>query len=399
MKVKSNLPWFMTALTYAAMGLCLSVSWAQMQVVLKDQAQLTGWFIQLALPAAILFGGLVLWRMAGHLYNRTQNRVRTFGFAFGLSLMGALFCETISVSTSTLSLAMNINKMVKQDIESQASYKTADTLSSAATQAAKRLTEDLANTPDNYRTQARQTTEALTELLDAQSRLAESQAANSLTASPTERTFSEVGSKLGINGEDLKYLWALLLGIGLSFIPLASQFCLGATSDGGMVEDEGEIDYLDSTSKKPQRRGPRPTSAVKRESVPAAIKHRNPMESTSVTAATPADPVAGQAVEALLSLGYKKGEAKRMAESAAGDSVEIRTRNALRNTQPKRESVADTVVAKVRADIKSGALAKVTNQSLTQYSTSSHTREKVIQQLVREGVLKRQNNGRVSIAD
>ena len=85
--VNSRLPVAMTALAYMAAGLALSVSWAQLRQVLQMQGGLpSGAYISIALPAAILFGSCVLWRMLGHLFNRTA-KARSFGIAMVLSLI------------------------------------------------------------------------------------------------------------------------------------------------------------------------------------------------------------------------------------------------------------------------------------------------------------------------
>jgi hypothetical protein len=382
-----------------------------MQGVLDSQELLAGAYVRVALPAALLFGGLVLWRMAGHLYNRTQgDTVRSFGFAFVLALSGAMFTESISWGTSMISLSMGINKMVQTDIAGQTSTKAADSLSAAATHAAKRLTDDLANTPDNYRTQARKTTEALTELLQAQEKLASTTATTAIMNSPTERTFNEIGGFFGLSGDRLKYTWAALLALGLSFIPLAGQFCLGATSDGGMArrEDDSELEYMDMP-KKSQRSAPRATSAKKR-AAPAAkkpavskpqIELRDPM-GYGKPAAKPVDPVIEKSVQALQSLGFKRsGEARQLVESAEGDTPEVRIRNALRASdkgKPEPRRMLPDIVKDVERDIESGKLQKVTVDSLAAYSNSRGTRQGIIDALVKKGVLSKGNNGRVNIA-
>ena len=415
MSVQSRLPAFITALGYVAMGLALSVSWAQMQAVLAVQADLNGEYIKVALPAAILFGGTVLWRLGGHLYNRSQNGVRSFGFAFALTILGALFTESISIGTSAISLAMNINRQAQADVEGNASYQSGEKLSLAAAQAAARLQQDIGNMPSNYRTESRKSTQALTELLEAQAQLTEVQQQAAKTGSATDRTFNEVGERLGMDGDQVKYAWALALAAALSIIPLGIQFAFGATSDahsaekqsggglfgmgGGSMEEGENISYL--TPKKPQRRTPRSTSENKREtvSVAAKIKHRDPMKSTAVT--EPAiDPIAGQAVEGLMGLGFKKREAAQLVDSAQGDTVELRVRNALRASdtrKPKRKSLEE-IVSEIKTDIKKGKLKHVSNDALEKYSNSRGTRAKAISQLVADGVLSKSETGRVSIA-
>ena len=417
MSVQSKLPAFITGLAYVAMGLALSVSWAQMQAVLAVQADLQGEYIKVALPAAVLFGGTVLWRLSGALYNRTQNGVRSFGFAFALTILGALFTETISIGTSAISLAMNINRQAQSDIESNASYQSGEKLSQAAAQAAARLQQDIGNMPDNFRTESRKSSKALTELLQAQTQLAQVQQQAAKTGSATDRTFNEVGARLGMDGDQVKYSWALALAAALSIIPLGIQFALGATSDahgaekrsrGGLFRagagamEEGEnITYL--TPKKPQRRTPRSTSENKREtvSVAAKIKHRDPMKSTAVAAAPAIDPIAGQAVEGLMGLGFKKREAVLLVDAAQGDTVELRVRNALRASDtrqvPKRKSVAE-MATDVQADIESGKLEQVNTNALAPYTSSRKTRSAIIEELVKRGVLVKQSNGRVNIA-
>ena len=414
MSVQSKLPAFITGLAYVAMGLALSVSWAQMQAVLAVQADLNGEYIKVALPAAVLFGGTVLWRLSGALYNRTQNGVRSFGFAFALTILGALFTESISIGTSAISLAMNINKQAQADVESRASYQSGERLSEAAAQAAARLQQDLANMPNNYRTESRKSSKALTELLQAQAELAQVQQQVARTGSATDRTFNEVGERLGMDGDQVKYAWALALAAALSIIPLGIQFALGATSDAhgaekrsgsglfdgsGTMEAGENISYI--TPKKPQRRDPRPTPEKKREvSVAAKMKNRDPMESTIIDSAG-IDPISGQAIQALEGLGFKKREAKMLVDASDGDSVEMRVRNALRSsgtaTVPKRQTV-EQIADRVSDDIVAGKLVKVNINSLADYSNSRDTRAKVINILVRRGVLEKQSNGRVSIA-
>ena len=420
MSVQSKLPAFITSLGYMAAGFALSVSWAQMQSVLAVQADLQGEYIKVALPAAVLFGGTVLWRLAGHLYNRSQNGVRSFGFAFALTILGALFTETISIGTSGISLAMNVNRAAQQDIENRASYQSGERLSKAAGEAAARLQQDLANMPENYRTESRKSSQALVELLQAQTQLAEVQERTAKTGSATERTFQEVGERLGIDGDQVKYGWAFALALALSIIPLGIQFAFGATSDahsaekraggglfgigGGSMEEGENVSYL--TPKKPQRRGPRPASAkAKRESVTAAaaIKHRDPMATTTVDK-TVINPNRGMAVLALEALGFRQKEAQTMVDNSSGTSVEEWTRNAMRSEhlrpQPpqKRRARVEDLTRQAAADIAAGTLATINDASLEAYSTSPGTRQKIKNQLIEQGIITRQDNGRCVIA-
>jgi len=247
--INSRLPVPMVCLAYVAAGLALSVSWAQLRQVLQMQGGLpSGEYISMALPLAILFGGCVLWRMLGHLFNRAA-RAKTFGPAMMFVLFGAFLNEGVSIATSATSLTMGVNHRLAQDIQNSDQYKANAALSSSTTLAAERLAENIASMPDRYYKRGNETAEQLERLLSAQTKLSEQ--ANSTGNSVTQKTLDEFGATLGLSGEQLKTRWAWLLALCLSVIVMALQIGLGTLSDGTLAERQKDNDGIaGSTGKK-----------------------------------------------------------------------------------------------------------------------------------------------------
>ena len=232
--VNSRLPVVMTALAYAAAGLALSVSWAQLRQVLQMQSGLpSGEYISVALPLAILFGSCVLWRMLGHLFNRAA-KSRSFGIAMAFVLIGAVSNEGISIFTSAMSLSMGVNARVQSDVKNSDQYQTASAISGATQLAAQRLSENLAQMPDKYYKRGNETAEQLQQLIAAQTQLNAS--AMSSDNSVTQKTMNDFGASIGLTGEQLQTRWSWLLAGCLSLIVLAVQIGLGSLSDGVIAE-------------------------------------------------------------------------------------------------------------------------------------------------------------------
>jgi len=233
--IDSRLPVFMTALAYMAAGLALSVSWAQLRQVLQMQGGLpSGAYISIALPAAILFGSCVLWRMLGHLFNRTA-KARSFGIALVFVLIGAVCNEGVSVFTSAMSLSMGVNHRVQEDVQRSQQYQTATAISGATTAAAQRLAENLKNMPERYFTKGNETAGQLQSLIEAQTRLHET--TNDRSGSVTQQTLTSFGASMGWSADQLQTRWSWLLAGCLSLIVLAVQIGLGSLSDGAMAEN------------------------------------------------------------------------------------------------------------------------------------------------------------------
>ena len=240
--VQSKLPKAMAALAYMAAGLALSVSWAQLRQVLEMQGSLpSGEYIAVALPAAILFGACVLWRMAGHLFSRSAQN-RSFGPAVAFVLFGAVFNEGVSIATSAMSLTMGVNEQISQDVQATDQYKATQATNQAAAMAAQRIGENIQNMPANYYTKGNESASQLTELLNAQANLAQTTNASTETTSSTARTMDEFGQTLGLTGTQLKTRWSWCLAICLSLIPMALQIGLGSLSDGAMTEKQARRD-------------------------------------------------------------------------------------------------------------------------------------------------------------
>lgn len=247
--LNSRLPGPMIALAYLAGGLALSVSYAQLRQVLQMQGGLpSGEYIGAVLPAAILFGGCVLWRMLGHLGNR-QARAKTFGFAIAFVFFGAVFNESISVFTSAMSLTMGINSKVAQDIKTSDQYQAGQALTGATSTAAQRLADNLNSMPSNYFSKGNETAAQLQSLIDSQTRLTE--ASNATSNSVTQKTLDEFGASFGVTGDKLKTRWSWLLAMSLSIIPMALQVGLGTLSDGTLSEKQGRRE-ADITSTAPE---------------------------------------------------------------------------------------------------------------------------------------------------
>ena len=240
--VSSRLPVVMTGLAYVAAGLALSVSWAQLRQVLQMQGGLpSGDYISMALPAAILFGSCVLWRMLGHLFNRAA-KAKSFGVALAFVLVGAVCNEGVSIFTSAMSLSMGVNNRVQQDVQNSEQYKTANAISGATALAATRLAENISSMPDRYYKRGNETAQELQNLIAAQTQLTAS--ATSLDNSVTQKTLNEFGATIGLSGEELKTRWAWLLAGCLSLIVLAVQIGLGSLSDGVIAERKEEGGWM-----------------------------------------------------------------------------------------------------------------------------------------------------------
>lgn len=159
----SKLPGAMITLAYLAAGLAISVSWAQLRQVLEMQAGLVGGeyialAMPLAMPLALLFGGAVLWRMSGHLMKRSG--VANLSGALCIVIFGAIFLESVSIFSSTISFNLGVNNRLQTDMEQSANYRAVTAANGAAAMAAQRLASDLQNMPENYRTESRKTANA-----------------------------------------------------------------------------------------------------------------------------------------------------------------------------------------------------------------------------------------------
>jgi len=246
--INSRLPVPMVGLAYLAGGVALSVSWSQLRQVLQMQGRLpAGDYISVALPLAILFGGCVLWRMLGHLFNRAA-RAKTFGPAMVFVLFGALLNEGVSITTSAMSLTLGVNHRLAQDVQNSEQYKASAALTDSTTAAAQRLAQNLQNMPSNYITKGNETAASLERLLTAQAKLSEQ--ANSTDSSITQRTLDEFGATLNMTGEQLKTRWSWLLALCLSVIVMALQIGLGTLSDGTLAEKQKSNDGIMGTTAK-----------------------------------------------------------------------------------------------------------------------------------------------------
>jgi hypothetical protein len=238
----------MVCLAYAAAGLALSVSWAQLRQVLQMQGGLpSGQYISIALPLAILFGSCVLWRMLGHLFNRAA-RARSFGAALVFVLVGAVCNEGVSVFTSAMSLSMGVNHRIVQDIEQSQAGQAAAAVSSATTLAAERLANNLASMPERYYKRGNETAAQLQELIAAQTALNQSATGTSVT----EQTLQSFGASIGWTADQLQTRWAWLLAGCLSLIVLAVQIGLGSLSDGVLAERQRPRDVVAEVDEKKQ---------------------------------------------------------------------------------------------------------------------------------------------------
>ena len=256
--INSKLPAAMVCLAYMAAGLALSVSWAQLRQVLQMQGGLpSGEYISMALPLAILFGGCVLWRMLGHLFNR-QAKAKTFSVALAFVFVGAICNEGVSILTSAMSLTMGVNNRVQQDIQNSNEYQTGQALTAATATAATRLADNINSMPENYYSKGNETAAQLQSLIDSQTRLTET--TNSTGNSVTQKTLDEFGATMGVTGDQLKTRWAWLLASCLSLIVMALQVGLGTLSDGRLAEKQADI--LSSAPELPRAKKPGGLSLV-----------------------------------------------------------------------------------------------------------------------------------------
>ena len=248
----SKLPGAMVCLAYAAAGLALSVSWAQLRQVLQMQGGLpSGQYISIALPLAILFGSCVLWRMLGHLFNRAA-RARSFGAALVFVLVGAVCNEGVSVFTSAMSLSMGVNHRIAQDVQQSDQGRAAAAVSSATTLAAERLAANIASMPERYYKRGNETAAQLQELIAAQTALNQSAHGTSVT----EQTLQSFGASIGWTADQLQTRWAWLLAGCLSLIVLAVQIGLGSLSDGVLAErSRSHSHHINSEADEKKHRG------------------------------------------------------------------------------------------------------------------------------------------------
>lgn len=236
MTINSRLPATATGFALFASGCCIWVSALQMHEVFSQQGVAGQAGVRaVLLPVAILLGNLASWRLIGHMAAR-QGRARTFGFALGLVVVAAIYTETMSVSTSTMSLVAGQNARLIEDRQTGATYQAATRASDAATVAAERLAANLEAMPSNYITRSQEATAELRKLLDSQAQLIAVQQHASTADSATAATLRDVGDRLGVDADTVKLGWAFGIALALSLIPLSVQLALGTLSDGTLAE-------------------------------------------------------------------------------------------------------------------------------------------------------------------
>ena len=233
--MQSRLPSTVVTLGYAAGGACLFCSYLQMRQMMTLQAGDMGAWLGNSLPAALLFGGAVLWRIAGHLWNR-EAITRGFKASLITIICSAGFIETVSITTSMMSVNLGVNTRLSDDASQSQQGRAVHAANDAASRAAQRLASNIENMPANYITRGNESAQQLTELLTAQRRLLQTRSDEFDLESPTHRTLSEVSSQFGMSADAFKWLWAWMIGIGLTVVPLATNFSFASASDGSMQE-------------------------------------------------------------------------------------------------------------------------------------------------------------------
>ena len=233
--VSARLPAGMTLAAYMAAGFCLFVSFQQMTQIFSQQGVEVGGAP--LLPAAILTGGAVCWRLLGHMVAR-QSSVRTFTAALCFVAGGALYVEAMSISTSTLALSVGLQERIQRDIEATPEHETAAATQAAAGRAVAELASRLESLPANYHTRAGHTAEQITVIMDKQQALAQLQRDQGLSA--TAQAFEQAGERFGLTGADTAFRWALGIALAISLIPLAVQLALGSLSDAVITERSTE---------------------------------------------------------------------------------------------------------------------------------------------------------------
>ena len=218
----------------------------------------------------------------------------------------------------------------------------------------------------------------------------------STPASATERAYNGPG---GVQATVQQ--WSTYFAVVLDLLCLALAIGKGAwlaANDSTRRRDEFEPDI--STSK-PVQATPMSPSDIERlsgklkrraDSAPVPA-HRHPRRDGAAP-----DPTV---VEALKSLGYKQFEAKRLADTAAGDTTEARIKSALSNALPAEKRVSgslQTDIAKVRDAIAAGALTQVSVRTIKPITGGgSDRRRKIIAHMVDNGDLRRNSDRTVSI--
>lgn len=233
----TRLPAGAIAGAYLAAGFCLFTSGNQMHEVFAAHDVAGNGAKPLMLCLAILGGGSIMWRLAGHLRAR-----QAAGFSFALVLAAAVYTEAMSIGTSTMSLTTGVNARLIEDKQQSASYQAAKSASNAAAITANRLAENLANMPSNYYTRGSQTADQIGSILEQQKELLQLQAQAGTENSATAQTLSDIGNRFGWTADEVKNRWSLGIALALSLIPLATQLALGTLSDATMKSGQaGDI--------------------------------------------------------------------------------------------------------------------------------------------------------------
>lgn len=217
-----SLPGPMVLLAYGSAGAALLCSYYMLrQMMEQGGVQVGGDVITRLWPFVVLGSSFTLARMAGHLWAR-----RMMG-AMILIASGFLYLESISVGTSYFSALHALELKQQAEIASATGSEATEQASRAASTAAASLAGNLeAMQGGRFFTRSNQTAEQMTELMQAQRELIETQrqAAREQSASAQSMT------------DDNKKSWALAAALSLSIAAIFPSLGLGFTSDAARAE-------------------------------------------------------------------------------------------------------------------------------------------------------------------
>jgi hypothetical protein len=207
------------------------------QMMEQGGVQVGGDVITRLWPFVVLGSSFTLARMAGHLGAR-----RMFG-AMCLIGAGFVYLESISVGTSYYSALHALELKQQAELRNATGADATEQATAAASTAAASLAGNLeAMQGGRFFKRSNQTAEQLTELMQAQAALLETQ----------RQTAREQSATAQVMTDDNKKLWALAAALSLSIAAIFPSLGLGFTSDAARAERLQANQLWDFTTDDPE---------------------------------------------------------------------------------------------------------------------------------------------------
>lgn len=237
MNAHKSLPAGMVVLAYGTAGAALLCSYFMLrQMMQQGGAQIGGDVITRLWPFVVLGSSFALARMTGHLWSRQMMGATT------LMAFGFLFLESISIGTSYFSALHGLELKQQAEIQNASGAQATEAASNAAAAAASSLAGNLQDMQGGrFFTRSNETAQQMTDLLNSQRELIESQRQAAKEASVTASTMS--------NGQ--QKLWALAAALSLSIAAIFPSLGLGFTSDTTQVRRSEKLDTKEPPQQEP----------------------------------------------------------------------------------------------------------------------------------------------------